>query len=174
MLRSSDAGTGTAGSDSFSALSALAAEQPAGLQHVEWTSELRYQRPSYWAQGAQYPDEIVSTLKVGQWADADVQYEESVDDYEDTGPRTLEIQSLMDRQANLFCFSQKLHQPDSVTGLTDRCSYLSTALSPGETNASLPTDPDELRQVLEDEPRSRLRRPRPSIRPAASSTTCRA
>ena len=162
VLRSSDVATGPAGSDSFSALSALAAEQPAGLQHVEWTSELRYQRPSYWAQGAQYPDEILSTLKVGQWADADVKYEESVDNYEDVGPRTLENQSLMDRKADLFCYSQKLHQPDSVTGFTDRCSYLSLALSPGETNASLPTDPGELRQVLEDE----LREPPKKAAPA--------
>ena len=125
--------------DGFYAYASLAAEQPSSLQYVSWESELRYERPDFYAQGARYPDAVRETTSVNQWADAEQRYEISSHHFWDGSPKTQGGESLYDRSTGVYCYL------DPLASGKDKCTSLSFQLGPPD----LPTEPDALRGALE-------------------------
>lgn len=126
--------------DSFEAYAALAAEQPAGLQYLKWTSEYEFDRPDFYSQGARYPDKIKDSLSIEQWADETERYETSSHQYWDGQPKTTELESLYDRRLDVYCYT------DPRGGGGRECTNLPFELGPDVSD--LPTDPAALRREL--------------------------
>ena len=147
------------GGGSLSSFAALAAEQPQNpITYVRSVSELRYDRPPFWAQGAQYPKQEVDTVKAEVWLGSDQAYEQDVHSYWDHTDRVQQLNMLTDQSADLYCYSGDA--PDGGPACT---SLGNMGPLGGPPTADLPTDPDELRTALDE--RSRSLEPPPKHEP---------
>lgn len=146
LLRGSN---GSSEGGELSSFAAIAAEQPQDrIGYLKWRSELNYEWPDQYAQGARYPDRVKDTLESETWFSADRRYERDTRSYWDGSDKVQRSEFLFDRPSDLYCFTDiaGAEKPSSCTSLSS-IDGLSGSLS----GPDLPTDPDALRTALEDE-----------------------
>lgn len=145
LLRTSD-DTGESGTaDSFSSLAAVAAEQPAGLEHVIWSSELRYSVSGKGGGGSG----LKSAVQVELWGDRNIRFQDSVNDLDGDGISRFHASSLIDRNYGAFCFSEERTNPRRTIAEPAACARLDGVVDPAGLAALLPTDPARLKVALQ-------------------------